>query len=195
MLAAAALLALIAVLPAYSQGNTKPAGGTTAGGGPIPDSKIAYINTEAFGDEKQGITRFVNAVRILEREFQPRQKELEQIQGRMNAIAEEIKKTQNVADPNTIRQKQEQGDALARELDFKKKEAEAAYQKKYQEVVGPIYEDIGKALDGFAKQRGVTMLLDISKLAPAVLSADGNMDLTKAFIVEYNSRNPTTASR
>jgi hypothetical protein len=34
------------------------------------------------------------------------------------------------------------------------------------------------------------MILDISKLLPAVLTLNPAMDVTQAFIAEYNSRNP-----
>jgi hypothetical protein len=37
------------------------------------------------------------------------------------------------------------------------------------------------------------MILDISKLAPAILTVNPNMDVTAAFIAEYNSK-PSTAS-
>lgn len=196
LIAAAALVAAVTALPTYAQGNGRtapqPSAPATAS---VPDTRIAFINTEMFADEKQGITRFVNAMRSLEREFQPRSTELTNMQTQIKSIADDIQKTQNLSDPKALQAKQERGEALQREYEFKKKDADAAYQKRFQAVVSPIYEDIGKALDAFAKQRGITMILDISKLAPAVLTVNENMDVTKAFIAEYNSRNPATASR
>ena len=38
------------------------------------------------------------------------------------------------------------------------------------------------------------MILDISKLAPAILTVNPAMDVTQAFIAEFNSKNPATAS-
>ncbi len=194
LIAAAALVAAVAALPIYAQGNGRTASQPSAAAA-VPDTRIAFINTEIFADDKQGITRFVNAMRSLEREFQPRSTELTNMQAQIKSIAEDIQKTQSLSDPKALQAKQERGDALQREYEFKKKSADADYQKRFQAVVSPIYEDIGKALDTFAKQRGITMILDISKLAPAVLTVNENMDVTKAFIAEYNSRNPATASR
>ncbi len=209
LFAASLFLAAVVSIPAYAQQprSAAPAGArsavpasaaaATGAATAIPDTKIAFINTEAFGDEKQGITRYVNAVKSLEREFQPRQTELSGLQNQLKGISDDITKLSNnssVVDPKTIQQKQEQGEALQRQLEFKKKEAEAAYQKRLQDVVAPISDNIGKALDAFARDRGINLMLDISKFAPAVLTVNPAMDVTRAFITEYNSRNPATAA-
>lgn len=203
LFAASLFLAAIVSLPAYAQqprSAAAPANGAATGAAAtvaIPDSRIAFINTEAFGDEKQGITRYVNAVKSLEREFQPRQTKLNGLQNQLKGISDDIAKLGNnptVVDPKTIQQKQEQGEALQRQLEFEKKEAEADYQKRLQAVVAPISENIGKALDAFARDRGINLMLDISKFAPAVLTVNPAMDVTRAFIAEYNSRNPATAA-
>lgn len=202
ILAAAIMLAAIVAVSASAQ--TRPAGTTTpatrpaapaASNAPLPDTKIAFINTDAFGDEKGGITRYVAAVKSLEREFKPRQDELNGMQTRIKALADEIGKLSGnaVVDPKTIQAKQEEGERLQRDLKYKKEQADADFAKRYQDVVSPISTDIGNALTQFANQRGITMILDISKLLPAVLTANPAMDVTAAFIAEYNSR-PTTAS-
>lgn len=201
----AAALMLAAILAVSASAQTRPATGTparpatttpapAASNAPVPDTKIAFINTEAFGDEKAGITRYVAAMKALEREFQPRQTELNTMQTRIRTIADEISKTQSVADPKTIQAKQDEGERLQRDLKYKKEQADADFAKRYQEVVGPISQDIGKALDAFATQRGITMIMDISKLIPAILTVNPATDVTAAFISEYNGRNPATAS-
>jgi Skp family chaperone for outer membrane proteins len=199
ILAAAIMLAAIVAVTASAQ--TRPAATTPArpaapaATGPVPETKIAFIDTGAFGDEKAGITRYVTAVKSLEREFKPRQDELNGMQTRIKTIADEINKLSGsaVVDPKTIQAKQDEGERINRDLKYKKEQADADFAKRYQEVVGPISSDIGKALDAFASQRGITMILDISKLAPAILTVNPNMDVTSAFIAEYNSK-PATAS-
>jgi hypothetical protein len=66
--------------------------------------------------------------------------------------------------------------------------------KRYQQVVTPISRQIGAALDQFATQRGVTMTLDTSKLLPAILTMVPAIDLTQAFISDFNNKNPRTAA-
>ncbi len=192
---------LAAIFAVSVSAQNRPATGTArpaapaAPTGPVPETKIAYLNTEAFGDEKAGITRYVTAVKALEREFDPRQKELITMQTRIKTIADELGKlsSSSVVDPKSIQAKQDEGESLQRDLKYKKEQADAAFAKRYEEAISPISRDIGNALTQFATTRGITMILDISKLAPAVLTANPAMDVTQAFISEYNSR-PATAS-
>jgi Skp family chaperone for outer membrane proteins len=208
MIAASTILAAITALSAFAQAPARPtttparpAATTPAPVNPnpnanVPDSKIAFINTEAFGDEKVGITRYINAIKSLEKEFKPRQDELVQMNTRLKTLADEIQKlgAANVVDPKTVQAKQDEAEQLQRDMKRKKEDADAAFQKRYETVVSPISQDIGKSLTDFANTRGITMILDISKLMPAVLTVNPAMDVTEAFIVEYNRTHPATAS-
>jgi Skp family chaperone for outer membrane proteins len=167
----------------------RPTPGETAA---VPDTKIAFVDTTMFGDEKAGVTRYLNAVKTVQREFQPRTDELARLQSRIKAIADEITRLSgnSVVASQTIQARQEEGERLQREIKYKKEQADADVEKRYNEVVGPISADIGKALDQYASQHGLTMILDISKLLPAVLTVNPAMDITRAFIAEYNSKNP-----
>jgi Skp family chaperone for outer membrane proteins len=165
---------------------------TTASNAAVPATKIAFIDTTVFGDEKGGINRYISVVKGLEREFQPRQNELVNIQTRIKAITDELQKLSGnaVADPKTIAAKQEEGERLQRDLKYKKDQADADFAKRYQDVVGPISTDIGKAIDQFAAQHGISLVLDISKLGQSVLTLNPAMDVTQAFVVEYNRTHP-----
>jgi outer membrane protein len=191
LIAASIFIAAITVFPASAQ---QRQGAAPAAGAALPDSKIALINTDAFTDEKQGITRLVNAVKGVDREFTPRKTELQGIQTRIQQLTDEINKTANVSDPKVIQQKNEQLDQMKKDYQRRGEDAQAAYNKRLQEVVAPIYDEIGKALDTYSRQRGITMLLDAAKIGPAIITAADGMDITRAFIVEFNTRNPATAS-
>jgi len=158
----------------------------------VPDSKIAMIYSDAFMDPKTGIAKFSSLLTTLNREFQPRQTELQGLQTRINTLTKEINDTQSVADPNTIRQKRDQLDQLNTEYKRKGEDAEAAYNKRRQDIFLPLQQDIGKALEAFAKARGITVIVDGSQV-PLVYAAD-SIDITRAFINEFNSKNPATAA-
>src|SRR5215471_2107860 len=51
---------------------------------PVPESRIALIDTQMFGDEKNGIYRYIDAVKGLEPEFRTRNTELVNLQTRIN---------------------------------------------------------------------------------------------------------------
>jgi outer membrane protein len=196
LIAAAAVLVAVTALSASAQ-QQRPAAAATpaaASSAAIPDSKIALINTDFFGDEKQGITRLVNAVKKVDGEFTPRRTELQGLKAQIDKLTADIQATANVATPATIQQKTEQLEGMKRDYQRKGEDAQAAYNKRLQESVGPLYEDIGKSLDAFARARGITLLLDTAKIGPAILAAVDAMEVTRAFIADYNSKNPATAS-
>ena len=188
--AVVALLTVVAVsAPAQQKPAAPPAAATTVA---VPDSKIAMIYSDAFLDPKTGIARFNTLLTTLNREFQPRQTELQNLQTRINTLTKEINDTQSVADPNTIRTKRDQLDQLNTELKRKGEDAEAAYNKRRQDIFMPLQQDIGKALEVFAKARGITVIVDGSQV-PVVYAAE-SIDITRAFISEFNAKNPATAA-
>ena len=158
----------------------------------VPDSKMAMIYSDAFLDPKNGIARYNSLLTTLNREFQPRQAELQGMQTKMQTLNKEIEDTQAVAAPDAIRQKRDQLAQLNTDFKRKGEDAEAAYTKRRQEIFGPLQQDIGKALEAFAKARGITVIVDGSQV-PVVYAAEA-IDITRAFIAEFNSKNPATAS-
>ena len=194
--AAVALLSTVAAVSASAQ--TKPAAPTSAPPATqqatvaVPDSKMAMIYSDAFLDPKTGIARFNSLLTTLNREFQPRQTELQNLQTRINTLTKEINDTQAVAAPEALRQKRDQLEQVNTELKRKAEDAEAAYNKRRQDIFLPLQQDIAKALETFAKARGITVIVDGSQV-PVVYAAD-SIDITRAFINEFNSKNPATAS-
>jgi outer membrane protein len=158
----------------------------------VPDSKMAMIYSDAFLDPKNGIARFNSLLGTLNREFEPRRAELQGLQTKMETLNKEIESTQNVADPNTIRTKKDQLAQMNTEYKRKGEDAEAAYNKRRQDIFLPLQQDIGKALEAFAKARGITVIVDGSQV-PVVYASD-SIDITRAFIADFNSKNPATAS-
>jgi Skp family chaperone for outer membrane proteins len=158
----------------------------------VPAAKIALVDTTAFGDEKVGIKRYLNAVNSVQRGFDARNAELRNLNAQIKAIADEITKLSGspVVSQATLTAKQDEGQRLQRELKYKKEQADADFEKKFNEVVGPVSTDIGKAMDQYANQRGFTMVLDLSKLLPALITWSPATDITTAFIADYNSTHP-----
>src|SRR2546425_3821503 len=57
---------------------------------PVPQSRIALIDTAMFGDEKTGIYRYMDAARAIQIEFKSRTDEVQNLQNRLNALVNEI---------------------------------------------------------------------------------------------------------
>jgi len=163
---------------------------------PVPPSKIAVIDTAMFGDEQKGIYRYVDAARTVGNEFKARSDEVTNLGNRLNALANELEALTKATPVNqtVVDAKQQQGVTLQAEYNTKKAKLDEDLGKRYDQVVSPISRQIGAALDQFATQRGVTMTLDVSKLLPAILTMVPAVDLTQAFISDFNSKNPRTGA-
>lgn len=202
LLAATALVAAITAPPLFAQTRpAAPAGQPSATPQPqptgVPETKIALIYSNAFLDQKTGIARFSVLMTTLNREFQPRQTELNQLQQRIQTTQDEINKLQTPGaavpvDPRSLQAKVESLEQLKKEYQRKGEDAETAYQKRQGEIFAPLQSDIEKALEVFAKQRGITVIIDASRV-PLVYAAE-SIDITRAFIADFNTKNPATAS-
>jgi Skp family chaperone for outer membrane proteins len=170
---------------------------------PAAPSKIAVINTFAFGDEKAGINKYVGAVKTINAEFAPVQTELETLSTKLNTLAKEIQTLRDQAaggkvpiDEKAAQSKVDEAEKLQRDIKFKQEDAKARLERRQQAVMGPVMQDIGKALQEFAKQKGFTVIFDIAKDEQGFLLAigDDKADVTKDFIVFYNARPAGTAA-
>ncbi|PYS84292.1 MAG: hypothetical protein DMF70_05555 [Acidobacteria bacterium] len=194
---AAAFIAAVCVGSIRAQqprpGTTTPTTGTSAPAVNVPETKIALVNSDEFTDEKTGIVRLVIAMKKVDNEFGPRRTELQTLQQQIEKATADLTKAQPLQDARVSQQQADKIEMMKTEFKRKGEDAQAAYQKRLQEVLSPVYEDIGKALDAYAKARGITLILDVTKVQ-GIVSASDSLDITKPFITEFNSKNPATAA-
>lgn len=169
------------------------------------NGRIGLVNTYAFGDAKAGIAKFRTAVASLETEFKPVNDELRTLGARYNALGTEIQTAQkNAAAGGTavpikaesLQSKIDEFQALETTIKRKQEDAKARYDKRQAAVVGPIYGDIVKAMNDFAKQKGYAIILDGAKLEESglLMGFDDKYDVTKEFVAFYNARPAGTAT-
>ena len=197
LIAAFAFVLALAVSPALAQpAQPRPAApAPTQSTANVPESKIALIYSDAFLDAKTGIGRFTTLITNLNREFQPRQTKLQQLQERIKTLTDEVNKAQAasaVIDPKSIQLKIDQLEQLKKEFQREGEDAQAAYNKRRTELFTPLQDDIGKALEVYAKSHNINVIIDGSQV-PLVYAADA-LDITRAFINDFNSKNPATAA-
>jgi len=158
-----------------------------------PASKLAVIYSELFQDPKTGIARFVALANKLNGEFDARQKKINDMAQKIKQLQDEISRLQGTPSvPANIQAKLDQLDQMKKDYQREGEDAQAAYQKRRVELFTPLQEDVGKALDAYAKAHGISLIIDGSQVP--ILYAAESVDITKAFIIEYNSKNPATAS-
>lgn len=165
---------------------------------PLPTSKMAVIYTDAFLDQKTGIAKFNSVLGKLNGEFQQVKNELDQLQKRAQALEAEINKLREAPagapppDQRTIQAKIDQLDQLKKDFQRKSEDAQAAYNRRRQELFMPLQDEIGKALEAFAKARGINVIIDAAQV-PLLYAAE-SIDITRAFITDFNTKNPVTAA-
>lgn len=159
--------------------------------------KIVVIDTGAF-DSKDGITKYVNAMNTLETEFKPIQAEIQTLATKYQNLAKEIEILRVQAEtgkvpiePKMAQAKVEEYQNLELTIKRKQEDAKRRIEAREPQIMGPVRQDIGKALNEFAKKNGYTMILDANKLDSAglILAFDETKaDATKEFIAFYNTR-------
>ena len=175
---------------------------TFAQAGAVPAAaKIGWLDTGAFADEKEGVTKYIAGLKALDSEMKPKVTDLQSIQARLKTISDELAKAQsspaNVPiDQKALQAKQDEGQKLQRDFDYKKKEYDATLEARSGQVLGPISADISKSIQDYAKLKGYAVVLDINALAQAnaILALDATANITKDFITYYNAKPATTAT-
>lgn len=183
-----ALVALLAVSPLAAQ--TTPAAAPAPK--QVPVSRVAWINSRAFFGEEEGIKRLVRSVKELELEFSGTESELSLLSEKLRTIVGEIQKLQAGGEANAqaIQDKQTEGLKLQQELQGKQQQAQQAVAQAQQAKQGPIMDDIRKALEAYAKEREIGILLDAAKLGDAFLYSQPEIDVTADFIAYFNAAHP-----
>jgi len=180
---------------------------TAQPGSAAAPAKIGWIDSSAFGDDKAGISKYIQAQKSIEAEMQPKVTELKNMQTQMQTLQTDIQKLQgtpgNVPVDNVQKQiadKTDLGQKLQRDYEYKQKDAQAFYNRRAAEVLNPVSQQIMLAMKDFAKQKGFSVILDLSALAGdgqtpgALLFFDPTADLTKDFITFFNARPATAAT-
>lgn len=196
-IAAVFVFAAIFAVSAFAQTTTAPTG------------KIGVINTQAFDTDKGGITKYVNAMNSLDAELAPDINALKAMAAKIQSLETELTDLRNkIADPKlpavadktklqtTAQSKYDEYQNLQTEFKRKQEDYKAKLERRQGAVMSPILDDIGNALQDFAKKNGYMLILDASKLQNAglILAFDDKYDITKDFITFYNARPATTAA-
>jgi Skp family chaperone for outer membrane proteins len=203
--------ALLVVALAMSASAQRPAGTPAAQPTPVPGaqapatpstvalpmSKMAVIYTDMFLDQKSGIAKFNSVMTKLNNEFQGLKNEIQGMQTRAQTLQDEITKLQSAPegtpiDQRSLQAKIDQLEQLKKDIQRKGEDAQASYNRRRQELFGPLQDEIGKALEAYAKARGINVIIDAVQV-PLLYAAD-SIDITRAFIIDFNSKNPVTAA-
>jgi Skp family chaperone for outer membrane proteins len=179
----AAVLVMTAAVGVRAQTTQPPVAQTPA----VP-VKVAVIDTDAFADTKTGIKKLVNAFAQIDAELKPKRDELVTMNTRYQALAQK-------ASAGTITAAEaDEADNLKRDIQRKQEDGQKLLDSLSRQRTAPIFTDIGKALETYAKQRGFDILFDLAKTQNAMMLVNQSIDITDAFIADFNAKNPAGAT-
>src|SRR6185369_10177226 len=122
----------------------------------LPMSKMAIIYTDLFLDQKTGIAKFNSVVTKLNGEFQKMKTRATSLESEINKLREAPEGAP--VDQRSLQAKIDQLDQLKKDIQRKGEDAQAAYNRRRQELFSPLQDEIGKALEAFAKARGINVI-------------------------------------
>ncbi|MEQ1763988.1 MAG: OmpH family outer membrane protein [Pyrinomonadaceae bacterium] len=176
-----------------------------AGAAPAGTGKIGIVVVEEFAAEKGGITKYKAALTALDKEFEPVNTKLRTAATRYQTLGAEIETLRKPANPALPQQqpnqaqlqaKVDEAQNLEKQIKRDQEDAKAQYERRSAVVVGPIYSDIMKALNEYAKKNGYAVIFDGVKLdqAQILLGFDEKYNITADFITFYNARPAAAAT-
>src|SRR5262245_48287413 len=156
--AISALLSIVAFAQTTPQPpRSSPQNPAAPGGGDGAQGKIAIINTAAF---RVGIGEFKTKLEALTKEFEPQNKELENLQKQIEDLKNKVQAPSPTVQPSVRNGWIEQGAELEKTLKRKSEDYQTLFQRRGQEMVGPILDSINKFFGQYCQQRNIIMVLE-----------------------------------
>jgi Skp family chaperone for outer membrane proteins len=147
--------------------------------------KIAFVNSAELQEK---LIDYKAKIDELNRQFEPRIKEVQTLNDRAVALENTIKAQGATLSAATVAEKTEQLESMKRELTRKQEDLQADGDRARNQQMGPLKDKLQKFLAQFTANHGITLLIDLSNALESntVLWFDRRADVTQQFIAEYN---------
>jgi len=157
----------------------------------LPKGKVAVINTAIFQEQ---VEEFKAKVEQLNRQFEPRVKEVQSLADKINALETTIKSQSSVLTPARVAEMTENLESMKREYQRKGEDLQAEAGRTRDKAFEPITGKLTKFAEDYTAKRGIVVLVDISNAVQSgtVLWYDPRTDVTQDFVTAYNKANPMT---
>lgn len=155
--------------------------------------KVAIVNTEALQAQ---IGEYRSKVEAINKQFEPRTKDLQGLADRISALETTINTQRNQLTPARVAEMSDQLDQMKREYQRKQEDLQHDGERALTQSLGPIKEKLRKFLEGYCTKRGITLVIDIANAFEqnVLLWYDQRVDVTVDFVNEYNKANPVATS-
>lgn len=151
--------------------------------------KIAVVNTAMFQEQ---IAEFKSKIEALNRQFEPRVKDVQGLGDRINALETTLKTQSSALPPARIAEMTEQLDTMKKDYKRKGEDLQADASRTRDKAFEPIQAKLGKFAEQYTASRGIVLLLSMGDALQSgtLLWFDPRADITQDFITAYNKANP-----
>lgn len=159
----------------------------------LPKGKVAVINTAIFQEK---VDEFKAKVDQLNRQFEPRVKDVQSLADKINALETTIKSQSGVLSPARVAEMTENLEGMKREYQRKGEDLQAEAARARDKAFEPITGKLTKFAEDYTAKRGIVVLVDIGNAVQSgtVLWYDPRTDVTQDFVNAYNTANPMTTA-
>jgi outer membrane protein len=184
---AALLLTLLAAI-APAQQPTLP-----APTGPVPDGKIAVLNTQVFPGQ---ILELKQKYEQVDLQFKDRSDKLKADQTRLATLENEIRTKGPSMPQDKLAQAQLEYQDLDKQIKRDVEDARADLAKAEERATKPVRDKLFQFLQTYAQQRGIVLIINLAGAAQtgSIAYVNPTTDITDDFIKEYNKANPVPVS-
>jgi Skp family chaperone for outer membrane proteins len=159
----------------------------------LPKGKIAVINTAAFQDQ---VDEFKAKVDQLNRQFEPRVKEVQSLADKITALETTLKSQSAVLTPARVAEMTENLESMKRDYQRKGEDLQAEGGRARDKAFEPITGKLTKFAEDYTAKHGIVVLVDIANAVQSgtVLWFDPRTDVTQDFVTAYNKANPVASA-
>jgi Skp family chaperone for outer membrane proteins len=179
----------IALCPRLMAAAEKTAPGPAQAGAGGQSGKIAFINSDTLQDQ---IGEYKAKIDALNRQFEPRVKEIQTLNDRINALQNTIQAQTGALAPTKIAEMTEQLSDMKRDQQRKTEDLQTDGNRAKDQMLTPVKEKIAEFLKGYSSKHGIALVIDLANAidSNSVVWYDRNADITADFVKEYNAAYP-----
>lgn len=170
-------LSLLAVVPVAAQ--EAPPEGTN----------FVYLNSAEI---IQSQPEFAEMTRTFDQEIADRRQELQEQAAAVDSLLQEYQEQESVFSPQMREEKQREIRTRQQQLQTRRLEMENELNERQQELLRPILEEVGNAIEEVRAERNYSMVFDIS--TEGVVAADPALDITELVRARVGGGAADTAS-
>jgi Skp family chaperone for outer membrane proteins len=163
------------------------------GAAPAGKGKIAVINTAVFQEQ---IGEFKVKLDALNKQFEPRIRELDQLAGQIKTREDTLKTQGPALTPAKVAELTEQVESMKRDYQRRGEDLQADGSKARDLALQPVSEKLERFARDYTARKGITVLIDLANAynAGLIVWLDQRLDVTEDFIKEYNKANAVPAA-